>query len=186
VIGHATRKLGRALDMTPLEPHVHAFPVQDLLNEVANEWWLAAQEKRLIFRVHKCSLFIESDRDMLATIINNFVANAIRYTDRGRIIVGCRRHGDHVLVAVYDTGIGIPPDMIEQIFEEFRQVAPQSRQGFGLGLAIVRHTAQALRHRIVVQSQLRCGSYFGVEVPIARAPQASTMATARVISAEKY
>ncbi|WP_051340271.1 sensor histidine kinase [Azospirillum halopraeferens] len=183
LIDRGSRKLGRALDTLLQasmqrfhrpEPRHRVFPVRDLLDEVADEWTLPARDKGLELRVLPCTLEVDSDRDMLATIVNNLVANAVRYTDRGRIVVGCRRSATLVSISVLDTGIGIAPEMLDTIFEEFRQVSSSRREGFGLGLAIVRRTADLLGHRMTVDSRPGRGSCFTIHVPRAHPPGRKT------------
>jgi len=104
---------------------------------------------------------------MMLTILINLVGNAIKYTDRGRVLVGCRRHGDQLCIEVRDSGVGIAEDQLSVIFDEFRRVEAGNRKGYGLGLSIVRRTADLLGHRVLVRSTLGRGSCFGVELPLA-------------------
>ncbi len=172
----AVTKLGRALDvlveMSRLEsglkqPHRQAFEIGELLAELGDEWRLAAAEKGLRLRVVRCSRLVDSDRDMLATILGNLLANAIRYTDRGGILVGCRPAGNSLRIQVCDTGIGIAQDALDRIWGEFHQIDPSRREGFGLGLSIVQRTAEMLDHRLDVRSAPGRGSCFEVNVPLA-------------------
>jgi CheY-like chemotaxis protein len=107
-------------------------------------------------------------------MLGNFVSNAIRYTERGHIDVYSRKHGPHVTVYVCDTGIGIPAAELELIFEEFYQLSDTNRargQGLGLGLAIVRRTAELLGYELSASSAMGVGSVFGIQLPIATADQ---------------
>jgi signal transduction histidine kinase len=107
---------------------------------------------------------------LLGRVLRNLVENAVRYTRSDHIRIACRRIGDRLRVEVEDTGIGIPLEQLEQIFEEFHQVDNQARdrsQGLGLGLAIVRRIADLLGHRIETRSRPGEGSIFSIELPLA-------------------
>src|SRR4051812_34078005 len=107
---------------------------------------------------------------MVTAMIRNLVSNAIRYTERGSILLGCRRAGGKVRIEVWDSGVGITGSQIPRIFEENYQ-GPQNTQseGFGLGLAIVQRLGNILGHRIVVHSTPGKGSVFSIEIPLGRA-----------------
>ena len=105
---------------------------------------------------------------MLTTILANLVGNAIKYTQGGGVLVACRRRGAALLVEVFDTGVGISPDSLDLAFEPFRQLNVTA-EGLGLGLSIVRRTAELLGHRLLYGSTPGRGSRFAVEVPIAAA-----------------
>src|SRR5918994_6977146 len=107
---------------------------------------------------------------LLGRMLRNLVENAIRYTKAGHIRIICRRIEDRLRIEVEDTGIGIPPEQLDYIFEEFHQVgnpARDRRQGLGLGLAIVRRIADLLGHRIETRSRPGEGSTFSIELPLA-------------------
>jgi CheY-like chemotaxis protein len=109
-------------------------------------------------------------------MLANLVSNAIRYTERGRVDVFCRKQGRSVTAYVCDTGIGIPDDQLDRIFEEFYQLANSARgrgQGLGLGLAIVRRTAELLDLGLLASSVVGAGSVFGVRLPVAALAQIS-------------
>jgi signal transduction histidine kinase len=108
---------------------------------------------------------VVSDARMLSTILHNFVGNAVKYTDHGGIVVGCRRRASEVWVEVHDSGSGIPADKLETIFGEFQQLHPV-REGFGLGLWIARSTADALGHKVSVRSIVGKGSRFRIIIPV--------------------
>ena len=155
--------------VAPRVGRVHMAPV---LDELAQEWMPRAAEKGLRLRLVATEIEVETDSEMLRTILRNMIGNAIKYTDAGGIVVGCRRRGAQVLVQVTDTGIGISTEALPTIYEEFRQIDPGSRGGLGLGLSIVRGTAEALGHELIVNSRLGKGSTFGVIVPLAAAAEA--------------
>jgi len=99
-------------------------------------------------------------------MLRNLLSNAVRYTDRGKILLGCRRAGDKIRIEVWDSGIGIAQDQLPYIFEEYYQGEQGAeRGGFGLGLAIVRRMGKVLGHRIDVQSTPGRGAVFSIEVP---------------------
>jgi CheY-like chemotaxis protein len=105
-------------------------------------------------------------RELLEAMLRNLLLNAGRYTDRGTILLGCRRAGDRIRIEVWDSGIGISQDQLPHIFQEYYQ-GPHGaeRGGFGLGLAIVRRIGKILDHRIDVRSTPGRGTVFSIEVP---------------------
>ena len=112
---------------------------------------------------------VRSDKGMLEAMLRNLLSNAVRYTDRGTILLGCRRAGDKIRIEVWDSGIGISQDQLPYIFEEYYQGEQGAeRGGFGLGLAIVRRMGKVLDHRIDVQSTPGRGAVFSIEVPRGR------------------
>ena len=154
------------LDAGVLNPNISDFAVGPLLATMEAEHSLQARRKGLKLKARFGDYCVRSDPKLLGRILRNFIANAIRYTDQGRILVGCRRLGDKLLIAVWDTGIGIPADKYEEIFEEFRRLNVDGREkGAGLGLAIVRRIARKLDHDLVLRSGAQ-GSTFGILVPL--------------------
>lgn len=128
--------------------------------------YASARGIQLSFRA--LDLVLYTNRTAITRILGNLIENAIRYTDRGRILIAARRRGQHVLLQVWDTGIGIPDADRERIFETFVQIDnPQRdwRRGLGLGLTIVRHLATGLGHDLSVNSRLGRGTVIGVRVP---------------------
>src|SRR4029078_11829860 len=104
-------------------------------------------------------LLVHSDKGMLEAMLRNLLSNAVRYTDRGKILLGCRRAGDKIRIEVWDSGIGIAQDQLPYIFEEYYQGEQGAeRGGFGLGLAIVRRMGEVLGHDIEVHSTPRSGA----------------------------
>ena len=159
------------IDAGVIRPSRRAFCVRDLLDEVAQEFQPAAERKGLRLDVVASSVIIDSDPVLLGQVLRNLVANAIRYTPTGRVLLGCRRHKNVLAVQVIDTGIGISADYHEAIFSEFYQVRDtqlERHEGLGLGLAIVIRVARMLDHPVSVRSAPGSGSCFTVEVP--RAP----------------
>jgi signal transduction histidine kinase len=135
------------LDAGIVTPHFTCASLDSLLESVELTHWQSASDKGLTFRVHRPRTLVHTDSALLLSMLGNLVSNAIRYTERGHIDVYCRKHQRFVTVYVCDTGIGIPAEELELIFEEFYQLSDIRRargQGLGLGLAIVRRTAELL------------------------------------------
>ncbi len=130
-----------------------------------------ARAKGLKLTFVPCSLPVESDRLLLRRLLQNLISNAIKYTPRGRVLVGCRRHGQSLQIGVYDTGVGIPILKRGEIFKEFHRLEQGARiaRGLGLGLSIVERLARVLNHGIALDSNASGGSVFSVTVPTAKA-----------------
>ena len=156
------------LDAGAITPDLEEFPMQRLVDRLSAEFGRQAQHKGLQFESSPCDLSVCSDPNLLSEIIQNLVANAIRYTDRGTVAVRCVERDGHCHIEVEDTGIGIDEDQLEAIFLEFHQVRARggAKEGFGLGLAIVRRLADLLGHELEVTSDLGSGSCFTVKLPI--------------------
>lgn len=167
--------LNRLLDINHIDAGtIHAeiveFPINDLLDRLRREYNLHAEATGLILRVLPCSLSVASDPRLLEEIIRNLLSNALKYTKRGKVLVGCRRHKEALSIEVWDTGVGIPEEEQRAIFGEYHRIDNPDRDrtfGLGLGLSIVQLLADVLDHRIVVNSQLGKGSMFAVEVALA-------------------
>lgn len=159
------------LDAGVIKADVSAFAAHELLNNLAIEYQQLAKSVGLRLDFVPSSVLIKSDIHLLARILRNFLSNAIRYTESGRVLLGCRRHAGHVSIEVWDTGIGIAEDKKEEIFQEFKRGDVQrlkQDRGLGLGLAIVDKITRILDHPIQVSSQPGKGSVFSVVVPLAR------------------
>lgn len=158
------------LDAGALKPDLSEFPVQQLLKRVETTFVGAAREKGLSLRVLACSTWVKSDIILLERILGNLVSNAIRYTNSGRVVVGCRKRSNQLRIEVLDTGDGIAQNLHQQIFVEFYRLGSHDgahRAGLGLGLAIVDRLCRLLGHRIDLTSSVGKGSCFSVSVPIA-------------------
>ena len=161
------------LDAGALAPDVTDFPLAQILQRVERTFAPAAREKGLRLRMVPSDAWVRSDLILLERILLNLVSNAIRYTDRGGVTVGCRRRGRRLRIEVWDSGIGIPEDQRENIFGEFYQLTDSERSrrgGLGLGLAIVDRLCRLLDHRLELTSRLGRGSRFSVSLPLAAAP----------------
>ncbi|NRA87495.1 MAG: PAS-domain containing protein [Rhizobiales bacterium] len=145
------------------------FPVDNLLNSLNVEFSVIAAKKGLSLHMVPCNLTIYSDIGLLYSILQNFLSNAIRYTIKGRILLGCRRRADKLTIEVWDTGIGIDNADLKDVFYEFKRidnVATREVKGLGLGLAITERIAKIIDCEVSVQSNVGKGSVFRVDVPI--------------------
>jgi signal transduction histidine kinase/CheY-like chemotaxis protein len=160
------------LDAGVLAPKWTEFSVVQLLKHMETTFAESAREKGLSLRIVPCRLWVRSDYILLTRIMSNFIANAIRYTSSGKVLVGCRRHLGEVQIEVWDTGPGIPENQHRNIFNEFFRLGaadPDQRGGLGLGLAIVDRLGRLLKHSVAVSSEPGKGSRFSVTVPIVTA-----------------
>jgi PAS domain S-box-containing protein len=158
------------LDAGIVKPEITHFPISAVLDEIAASYAPVAAAKGLTWRVESCTEVVHTDMTLLGRVLRNLIENAIRYTRSGHIRIICRRSEDRLIIEVEDTGIGIPAEQLDCIFEEFHQVGNHARdrtQGLGLGLAIVRRIANLLGHRIETRSQPGEGSTFSIELPLA-------------------
>ena len=157
------------LDAGKITPRKTNFQVAPFLERIRLQFQHQAVEKGLQLRVLSNQATIVSDRALLERVISNFVANAIRHTVSGKILVGCRKLESGLRMQVHDTGCGISKDHLDAIFEEFYQVPGEHtkrKQGLGLGLSIAQRIAQILGHPIRVTSQLGKGSTFSLDLPL--------------------
>ena len=156
------------------------FPINDLLDRLRDEFSYHAHAQRLSLRVVSCSLSIRSDPRLLEQILRNLLTNALKYTKRGKVLFGCRRHERMLSIEILDTGIGIPADELQAVFTEYHQLANPARErsrGLGLGLSIVQRLAELLGHRVRVQSQPGKGSVFAIEIGTPAEGKATTTGT---------
>lgn len=165
--------LNSLLDITRLEAgslktQVRDFALAPLLQTLACEFSILAADRGLVLESVLTSAVVLSDETLLRRILQNFLSNAIRYTPRGRVLIGCRRRGGWLRIEVHDQGPGIPEALQQEIFEEFRRLddGVANDRGAGLGLAIVERIGRLLGHRIGLQSRLGAGSVFWVTVPL--------------------
>jgi CheY-like chemotaxis protein len=179
------------LDAQVVQPNIERFPIALVLSRIAVEFAPQAMAKGLDLRVVHCSVWVESDRMLVEQILRNLTANAVRYTETGRILIGCRRRGNVLRLVVHDTGIGISPDQQKAVFEEFCQIGNDRRErnkGLGLGLAIVRRLGRLLDTPITLVSALGRGALFAVDLPRAKnqlhipAPAIAPMAAGEVLA----
>lgn len=157
------------LEFGNVPPVIEAVPAARIIAVLHASFADQAQQKGLRFVLRPCAATLRTDGGLLLTILTNLVSNAIKYTDRGGVLVGCRRRGALLSIEVVDTGIGIPAQDLGRIFDEFQQV-DGTRDGFGLGLSIVRRAAGMLGHAVGVQSRPGRGSRFTIALPLAQTP----------------
>lgn len=180
-VGSMNDLLNDLLDMSKLEsgqlePNVSVFPVMGLLERMQSAFDLETRARGLGFRVTKCSAWLRSDPVLLERILLNLVTNAVQNTERGGVVVGCRRRGGGIRIDVCDSGPGIPEDQQKRVFDEFVRIDKASAKpgsGLGLGLAIVKRLASLLGHEVQVDSTVGRGTRFSVVVPSASPAEAS-------------
>jgi len=160
------------LDAGVVEASRGPVAVQPLLERACRDFEVLAEAKGLRLVLHQCSASVMSDALLLERIVRNIIANAVAYTDSGRVVVGCRRGREQLSIQVWDTGRGIPQQEQEHVFQEFYQLGNPERdrtKGVGLGLAIVRRLTQLLGHTLTVRSEIDKGSVFEIRAPYADA-----------------
>lgn len=168
------RMLSDLLDLSRLEagkvvPRVVPFCLTDLLERLADEFRPLAEAAGLKFKFGGCPYSACSDPVLLEQMLRNLIANAIKYTAKGAVALLSRKVGGEVRISVGDTGIGIPADQTERIFEDYYQVTSTAQGGLGIGLATVARTAKLLGHRLSLRSKPGGGSIFSVHLPSAEA-----------------
>jgi PAS domain S-box-containing protein len=173
-IDSMTELLDALLSVSKLEsgsvvPRIQDFPIQTLLDRIILTNQQQADEKGLQLHCAADGSVVRSDLVLLERIVNNLVANAIQYTDRGSVSISCYRSGEVARIEVSDSGVGIPHQDLDRIFEEYYQIDNPSRdrrKGLGLGLSIVKHISRLLGHWLDVTSKPGEGSTFSVEIPL--------------------
>jgi signal transduction histidine kinase len=169
------RLFGTILDLSKLDsgavkPSIAAVPLRAILDSIEVHFAPQAASKQLALAIFPSRAIVSTDRVLMDRVLRNLVSNAIKYTNEGGVLVGCRRRGERLLVGVWDTGLGIATEDRERIFEEYFQVgsSPRDRgEGLGLGLSIVRRLARLLGSEVEVVSMPGRGSRLGLEVPFA-------------------
>jgi two-component system, sensor histidine kinase len=162
------------LDAGILEPRIKNVALGPMLARLAAEYAPNAEANGLRLRVRPCAHSVRSDLALLERVLRNFLSNAIRYTLRGGVLVGCRKRSAAIAIEVWDTGVGMPQDKLGDVFKEFYQVGNPERdraKGLGLGLAIVKRIGALLRHPIKVTSRVGKGSRFSIEAPLGEESQ---------------
>jgi Na+/proline symporter/signal transduction histidine kinase len=158
------------LDTGAMTAEMTDFRIDELLQRLEVEFAPLAREKGLDLKFVPCSQAVRSDRRLLRRLLQNLVSNAIKYTPRGSVLVGCRRRGALLRIEVHDTGIGIPHAKRRAVFKEFHRLDHGARvaRGVGLGLSIVERIARVLDSEVALKSTFGRGSRFSVEVPCAQ------------------
>ncbi len=184
---HALLDISR-LDSTGTELRITEFPINDILLSARDEYSSLAAEKDLQLTIVPSGLWVRSDQRYLSRSVQNLIVNAIQYTETGRVLVGCRRHGSEVVLEVWDTGVGISKKDQERVFEEFtRMDTKRSETGMGLGLSIVQRACQHLGHQVNLRSKPGVGSVFSITMPMTEAkapPPRTSLPTAPVQDSE--
>lgn len=156
------------IDLGATQPEIVPVELGPLLGRIVAAHAASARAKGLDLRQHPTSAWVLSDSILLYRMISNLVSNAVRYTDRGRILIGTRRCGARVRIEVWDTGIGIPEEHHPLVFQEFFQAGNPERdrnKGLGIGLSVVERLSKLLSHPIHLRSIPRKGSVFGITLP---------------------
>lgn len=158
------------LDLNAIEPNISYFQIDPILSQLGNEFDGIAKDKGIELRIMPSSLCTASDPVYFRRILQNLVSNAIRYTIRGRVLVGVKRVGNQLKIIVQDTGIGIAKDDQKKIFLEFHRVSSSINNvaAMGLGLAIVERACHLLSHPITLESEIGKGTQFNILVPFVR------------------
>ena len=152
--------LGALLDISRLDsggmkPEIMNFRIDELMRQLEVEFTPLARAKGLELVFVSSSLAVRSDRRLLRRLLQNLVSNAIKYTPKGRVLIGCRRKGSRVRIDVIDTGVGIPKSKQREVFLEFHRLDQGARvaRGLGLGLSIVERIARVLDHQLDISSK---------------------------------
>ena len=173
-----------AVEIDPVDFRIGPF-IETLRLEYAPQFL----DRGIDLRVHPLDVWLNTDPALLERILRNYIENALRYTQSGSVLIGCRRRMNCLRIEVWDSGPGIPNEDQQSIFEEFRQLdSPSHNQGSGLGLSIVRQIAELLKLTISVRSKLGVGSVFAVDVPFGSLmpEQASIEDSGFLIATEKH
>jgi CheY-like chemotaxis protein len=170
------------IDAGIIEPNFTEFPITRLFSRIETTFAAAAREKGLRLSVIPSRAWVRSDFILLERMLLNLVSNAVRYTNSGGIVVGCRYRDSEIRIDVCDSGPGIPEDQQQNVFGEFFRLAPaeqahSSSRGLGLGLAIVDRLSKLLNHCIELHSRPGRGSRFSVTVPLVTAHDAGEAPT---------
>lgn len=168
------------LESGNIKANIQAFALNDLFEDLAQEFSALAIEQQVEFRLVASKVWVKSDRHLLRRIIQNLVGNAFRYASPGKVLLGARVFNNQVIIQILDNGPGIPVEKQLLVFEQFTQLNTpnnQSGRGLGLGLNITQSLAQLLGHSLSLQSKSMQGCKFSVHVEQAQ-PQITTMAAA--------
>ncbi|WP_447957209.1 hybrid sensor histidine kinase/response regulator [Vreelandella sp. EE7] len=170
------------LDAGALTPRRSHFALSDITRPLRAEFDVMADERGLDLKVVPTALWVDSDPQMLRRIVQNFLSNALRYTQQGRVLLGCRRQNGRLNIEVWDSGPGIPESKLTEIFQEFRRLDQVSRhkeseKGLGLGLSIADRMSRVLDHPIKVRSWPGVATVFSVSVPVVAAQERSADAS---------
>jgi len=175
------------LDAGGVEVHARDFPLQALYDRLRPHFEPQAFDKGLALRFRGGARWVNADPLLVERVLRNLVANAVRYTEDGGVLVGCRLRGALLRLEVWDSGVGIPAEALPHLFDEFYQVGPARamagtpRGGSGLGLAIAQRLARLMGAALQVASVPGRGSVFRLDLPVGRRPQSSGAAATAVV-----
>ena len=173
-MGTMTGMLNTLLDINQIDAGIIqanriTFPIDGLMLRIREEFEYIAEARGLSLRMIPCSLTVYTDPVLLEQMMRNLVSNALKYTNTGRVLLGCRRHGSTLSLEIWDTGKGIPDHELAAIFNEYHQLDNAARErsrGLGLGLAIVKRLGDLLENQVKVRSVVGKGSVFTITVPL--------------------
>jgi signal transduction histidine kinase/CheY-like chemotaxis protein len=172
------------LDSGSIQPRVQQVLLDEMFRSLEQEFMPQAAAKGLSLRVRRSGLAIDSDQLLMLRVLRNLLANAIKYTKRGGVLLAARKRGAQVSVGVWDTGPGIHKQELDRVFEEFYRGASsrgQEKGGFGLGLSIVKRICGVLGHALVVTTRPGTGTVFRVELPLSASPRRPERSSAHVL-----
>ena len=155
-------------DQGAIKPVLLDIHLNDLLQPIVNEFSVIAEDKNVLLKSHIGKYKVHSDPVYLRRIIQNFVSNAVKYTQEGKVLIACRKRNDHLLIQVWDTGVGIPAQEQGHIFEDFYRWQNTNEEGIGLGLGLVKRMQNVLGLTSEVKSKVNSGSCFSIKVPLAK------------------
>src|ERR1700676_2230258 len=171
-IDSATRLLNALLDISRLEsgavdPQLSPVSLAAAFEDLAREFEPAAAAKKLLLEFPDTHIVMSTDRTLFAQLLQNLIGNALKYTERGHVGISQNVDPDALVLKIEDSGVGIPEDKLERIFDEYYQIGPQGTQrlGVGLGLAIVREVSRLLGYSVAVTSAVGEGTCVSVRVP---------------------
>jgi PAS domain S-box-containing protein len=181
-----SRLLNALLDISKLESGAIKleptdFSLDELFAEMRRDFASVVTNKGLRLAIDSTPVRVHSDPALVGQVLRNLLSNAIKYTREGLVELRCESRGERARIEVRDTGLGIAPNHLPLIFDEFYQigVSPNStRDGFGLGLSIVHRIARLLGFRVEVSSEPGKGSTFAFELPRTDVVSAQSAATA--------
>lgn len=169
------------LDAGALQPEITVFKAEEVVNDLLQQYAPLAKRRHLALRTYIRPMYVRSDQRLLRRVLQNFIANALRYTREGRIIVAGRVRGDAMEFQVWDSGQGIPPHHLQNIYNEFHrydQSYDWGERGMGLGLSICQRISSLLNHPLQAISEVNKGSMFSIRVPLAPPPLPDPTTTA--------
>lgn len=154
------------LEQGALTPTLSHISLMELIRPLEQEFRMQAELNQVSLRIRPCAAVVYSDPTYLRRILQNLISNAIKYSPKGRVLVGCRKRGMHLLVQVWDNGFGISEAEQADVFSDFYRAHRGEIKGVGLGLSVVKKMSEQLHHPIQLQSEPGKGSCFSVMVPL--------------------